>query len=79
MYLYFKGVANIERKKKIAFTQIAIYIAMLLYRLLVPVYAFVVSVCAFVGVTFQKTQTISPLQASQTLILCYCSGILSPF
>ena len=66
----FQRVANIERKKKIAFTQIYKGLALLcrLFALLLGLLglcscAFVVYVCAFVGVTFQKSQTISPLQA----------------
>ena len=75
--IVFQRVANIERKKKIAFTQIykglVFYIgsvALLLGLLGLCSCAFVDDICAFVddvcanlGVTFQKTQTISPLQA----------------
>ena len=71
----FQGVANNKRKKKIAFTQIYKGLV-LLYRFgcaFVGLYLCISvdyllrfcrgCLCAFVGVTFLKPQTISPLQA----------------
>ena len=76
MYLYFKGLQTLGEKRKYNLLHLLrqVYIEMLLigclrkcsYYLLLSVCAFVVYVCAFVGVTFLKTQHISPMPTLNT-------------
>ena len=68
MYLHFKGLQTLSEKRKLHLLKyirgLCFYIgsvALLLGLLGLCSCAFIDDICAFVGVTLQKTQTISPL------------------